>query len=83
MAKATIKELKEFFDSPAVQTKEMMRLKKDPVGPNGEPPVELPDYDEIANGIGDGTFTYPDVSEDRKAIASQRTDALGVPQLRS
>jgi hypothetical protein len=54
VVKATIKEFRAFFsdaDGPLPITA-MKPLKK---GPNDE---NLPDYDQLANGIGDGTLTY-------------------------
>lgn len=53
--KASITEIKEFFQAdggPAVSAKEIIRLKKTPEG------VPLPDYDQIAIGIKNGTLTY-------------------------
>jgi hypothetical protein len=53
--KATIKQLKEFFEEgngPKVEITELKALKKDAAG------GDLPDYDDIAYGIGNGTLTY-------------------------
>jgi hypothetical protein len=52
MAKATIKQLQEYFGTNAkgekVTNREVIDFKKaDPEG-----------YDQLANGIGDGTLTY-------------------------
>jgi hypothetical protein len=53
--KASPAQVREFFEADGarkVETKELLRLKK---SANGEP---LPDYDQIAYGIGDGSLTY-------------------------
>ena len=53
--KCNIKEFKEFFeagDGRKVEAAELMRLKKSKTG------EELPDYDQVARGIGDGALTY-------------------------
>lgn len=52
MAKATIKELKAFFETDGGEKISMQEL-KDLKGAN-----DGRDYDQIANGIGDGTLTY-------------------------
>lgn len=56
MAKASPTEVRAFFeagDARKVGAKELIALKKDPE--TGEP---IPDYDQIAEGIGSGTLTY-------------------------
>lgn len=56
MAKASPKEVKEFFEANGgrkVGATEIMALKKDPATKK-----DLPDYDQIAEGIGDGSLTY-------------------------
>ena len=53
--KCSIKEFKSFFedgDGPRVEASELMRLKKSTQG------EELPDYDQVARGIADGSLTY-------------------------
>lgn len=53
MAKATIAELKRFFETDSQRDKiKMEELKALKAGRDGK------DYDDIANGIGDGTLTY-------------------------
>ena len=52
MAKATIKQLKEFFEADGGAKVGMQEL-KDLKNANGGI-----DYDAIAEGIGDGTLTY-------------------------
>lgn len=54
MAKAKPNEVKAYFEegSRKVETKEILRLKKSADG------QDLPDYDQIAEGIGNGTLTY-------------------------
>ena len=56
MAKATPQEVRAFFDEGSdrkVGARELIALKKDPE--TGEP---IPDYDQIAEGIGNGSLTY-------------------------
>lgn len=52
MAKATIKELKAFFEADGGTKIEMKELKDLKASRDGA------DYNELANGIGDGTLTY-------------------------
>jgi hypothetical protein len=52
MAKATIKQLKEFFEADGGAKVGMQELKELKASRDGR------DYDDIANGIGDGTLTY-------------------------
>lgn len=55
--KATPAQVRAFFDENSnrapVGAKELIALKKD--AETGEP---IPDYDQIAYGIGDGSLTY-------------------------
>jgi hypothetical protein len=77
VAKAELKEVREFFESdggPKLSAAELMATKKDK--PTGQ---VLIDYDQIAEGIGDGTFDYK-LSDEQKAAAQQIDRA--VPQLR-
>lgn len=54
--KATPSQIKAFFEADGgdkIGAKEIMALKKVP-----GTTTELPDYDQIAYGIGDGSLTY-------------------------
>lgn len=54
--KASPAEVRAFFEAdgaPKVSSAELMALKKDPVTKDN-----LPDYDQVAYGIGDGSLTY-------------------------
>jgi hypothetical protein len=79
MAKAELTTVKNFFQEggPKLAANEIMACKK-----NKETGEVLEDYDEIAEGIGNGSFTYPDVSPERKAAAAARVDSRPVPVLR-
>ncbi len=52
MAKASIKDLKAFFEADGGAPIKMQELKDLKASNAGK------DYDDIANGIGDGTLTY-------------------------
>lgn len=52
MAKATIKQLQEFFQANGGSKVTMQELKDLKASRDGR------DYDEIANGLGAGTLTY-------------------------
>lgn len=52
MAKATIKQLKDFFEADGAPKISMAELKDLKASRDGK------DFDQIANGIGDQTFTY-------------------------
>lgn len=52
MAKATLKQLREFFEADGGRKLQMQEL-KDLKASNGGT-----DYDHIAEGIGNGTLTY-------------------------
>jgi hypothetical protein len=50
--KATPGEIRDYFDPPKPTLQELKNLKKDSTG------RDLPDYDQIAYGLGDGSLTY-------------------------
>jgi hypothetical protein len=53
--KCSIGEFRDFFEAAGarkVEAAELMRLKKSRDG------AELPDYDQVAKGIGDGSLSY-------------------------
>jgi len=52
MAKATIAQLKAFFEADGGRKISMAELKELKASRDGR------DYDEVANGLGDGTLTY-------------------------
>jgi hypothetical protein len=68
MTKADLPTVRNFFQDGGVPlpAKEIMACKKDK-----DTKEDLSDYDEIANGIGDGTLTYPDLTGDRLARARE------------
>ena len=77
MAKAEMKEVREFFETGAkkVTAADLMGLKR-VAGPGGQ---ELPDYDQVAEGIGDGSMTYELTPEQKANINAQRADAGWAP----
>jgi len=52
MPKATLKQLREFFESDGGRKLQMQELKDLKASNGGR------DYDQVAEGIGDGTLTY-------------------------
>jgi hypothetical protein len=52
MAKATVSELKKYFESDGGRKVTLLELKELKASNNGS------DYDAIANGIGDASLTY-------------------------
>lgn len=65
-SRANVKEVKEYFQGDGnrpVRMDELKALKEDPR-----------DYDDISNGIGDGSLKYPDVDDQRKKAAAARVD---------
>lgn len=62
--KADLKTVREYFEEggPKIAATEFMALKKDKATD-----TKLIDYDQIAIGIADGSFTYPDDEEQIEA----------------
>jgi hypothetical protein len=75
--KATIASIKAYFglngQGAPISAKEIMTLKK-PV--SGDPTAGfLPDYDQIAIGLGTGTLTYELTPRQKKQINAERVEA--------
>jgi len=75
--KAELPVVRAFFEDggPKLAAAELMACKK-------QDGVVIPDYDEIAIGIADGSFDYPKVDDARHNAAAERVDARQVPTLR-